>query len=99
MGCVRPLALEQLMTHASHDPNRILWGAIEIGREAHLFVKDNNGRVQLDEDGNPRVDTDKVYYRVRAGLLDVGRNGRQLTSTAARIRASALGAPNQIEGA
>jgi hypothetical protein len=85
--------------HASYDPNRILWGAIEIGREAHLFLKDENGRVLLGEDGNPRVDTDKVYYKVRAGLLDVSKNGRELTSTPARIRASALGTPNQVEAA
>jgi hypothetical protein len=79
--------------HASHDHDRILWGAIEIGREAHLFRKDENGKVLLDGDGNPRVDIDKVYYKVRAGLLDVGRNGRELTSTPARIRASALAPP------
>jgi hypothetical protein len=85
--------------HANSDPNRILWGAVDIGREAHLFLKDENGKVLLDEDGNPRVDTDKVYYKVRAGLLDVSRNGRELTSTPARIRSSALGAPNQIEAA
>ena len=73
------------------NPHRILWGATEIGQEARLFVRDKHGNVVLDENGNPKVDTDKVYYKVRHRRLDVSRNGRELTSTPERIHRSILG--------
>jgi hypothetical protein len=73
------------------DPHRILWGATEIGLEARIFVKDKSGAVVLDENGNPKVDTNKVYYKVKRRLIDVSRNGRELTSTPARIHASVSG--------
>jgi hypothetical protein len=76
----------------------ILWGAEEIGRCAHLFLK-KDGKIVLDDAGNAVVDIDKVYYKVRAGLLDVGRNGRELTSTPRRIRDSALNSPLKAEEA
>jgi hypothetical protein len=78
--------------------DQILWGAEEIGRCARLFLK-KDGKVVLDEAGNPVIDFDKVYYKVRAGLLDVGRNGRELTSTPRRIRDSALNRPLKTEAA
>ena len=81
------------------DPNQILWGAEEIGRCANIFLKNANGKVVVDEQGDPVVDVDGVYYKVRAGLLDVGRNGRHLTSTVGRVRNSALNTPLKTEAA
>lgn len=80
------------------DPSQILGGAHEIGRAGHIFRK-KDGKIVVDEDGDPVVDIDKVYYKVRAGLLDVGRNGRELTSTVERIRNSALNTPFKTEEA
>jgi hypothetical protein len=73
------------------NPHRILWGATEIGQEARIFVRDKNGNVVFDENGNPQIDVERVYYKVRRRLLDVSRNGRELTSTPARIHQSILG--------
>ena len=85
--------------HANYtDPHQILRGAHEIGRAAHIFRK-KDGKLVVDEDGDPIVDLDKVYYKIRAGLLDVGRNGRELTSTVERIRNSALNSPLKTEEA
>ena len=82
-----------------NDHNQILRGAHEIGRCAHIFRKNKDGKTVVDEDGDPVVDLDKVYYKVRAGLLDVGRNGRELTSTVERVRNSALNTPLKTEEA
>jgi hypothetical protein len=81
------------------DPDQILWGAEQIGRCAGIFLKNESGKTVVDEGGDPVVDEDAVYYKVRAGLLDVGRNGRHLTSTVERIRNSALNTPLKAEEA
>jgi hypothetical protein len=78
-------------------PSQILRGAREIGRAACIFRKNKDGKIVVDADGDPVVDTDKVYYGVRAGLLDVGHNGRELISTVERIRNSALNTPLKTE--
>jgi len=85
--------------HTSYtNPNQIVRGAHEIGRAGHIFCK-KDGKLVVDEDGDPVVDVDKVYYGVRAGLLDVSRNGRELTSTVERIRNSVLNPPLKTEAA
>jgi hypothetical protein len=77
---------------------RLLWGALEIGREARIFKK-KNGKIVIDENGDPVVDIDKVYYRASKGLLDVSRNGRILVSTDERIHESALNPLNKVAAA
>jgi len=85
--------------HTSYtNPHQILRGAHEIGRAGHIFRK-KDGKIIVDADGDPAVDIDKVYYGVRAGLLDVSRNGRELTSTVGRIRNSVLNTPLKAEEA
>jgi hypothetical protein len=85
--------------HTSYtDPNQILRGAHEIGRAAHIFRK-KDGKLVVDEDGDPVVDLDKVYYDVRAGKLDVSRNRRELISTVGRVRNSVLNTPLKTEAA
>jgi hypothetical protein len=98
MGCVRPLAPEQLVTRFT-DPNQIVRGAREIGHVARLFRRDEKGKVLVDQDGDPVIDEDRVYYQVRAGKLDVSRHGRELVSTVGRIRTSILGTHTPIEEA
>jgi hypothetical protein len=80
------------------DPNQIVRGAREIGLVARLFRQNEKGKTLVDQDGDPVVDVDRVYYQARAGKLDVNRHGRELVSTVGRIRASILGT-TQIEQA
>jgi hypothetical protein len=72
------------------NPDQIVRGAHEIGRAGHIFRKNKDSKIVVDEDGDPVVDVEKVYYEVRAGKLDVSRNGRELISTVGRVRNSAL---------
>jgi hypothetical protein len=80
------------------DPNQIVRGARAIGEAAGLFRQNEKGKVLVDQDGDPIVDVDRVYYAVAAGKLDVSKNGRGLVSTVGRIRTSSLGTP-KIEAA
>jgi hypothetical protein len=56
------------------DPDRPIWGAEAIGREANI----------LDEDGN--VDLRKTYYKLEKGYLDADKNGREWVTTPRRLR-------------
>jgi hypothetical protein len=86
------------MSSIYDNPNQIVRGAYEIGLVASIFEK-KGGKIVVNQDGGPIVDTNKVYYDVRAGKLDVSHNGRELVSTVGRIRNSVLNTSLKIEAA
>jgi hypothetical protein len=62
------------MSHLLDDPDRPIWGAEAIGREAGL----------VDADGN--VDVRKTFYLLEKGLLPAVKVGRQWSTTPRRLR-------------
>jgi len=62
------------MSAPDDNPDRVLWGAKAIGREANV----------IDADGN--VNERRAYYLLEAGLLPASKTGRSWTSTPRRIR-------------
>jgi hypothetical protein len=63
-----------------------VYGAKAIGREADIYVTDENGEIVLDENGNPKVDVRKAHYALEKGYIDADKFGRLWRSTPRRIK-------------
>jgi hypothetical protein len=69
------------------DLDSFRYGAAAIGREADIFVTDENGEIVLDENGKPKVDLRKVYHALARGYIDADKFGPRIwRSTPRRIR-------------
>jgi hypothetical protein len=81
-----PTALTEQAVIDKDPLDRWVYGAENIGAEADLYVRDKNGEIVLDENGNRKVDVRKAHYALEKGYISAEKFGRLWRSTPRRIR-------------